>query len=454
MLLRFFEVDPKWEEMHSYLAELVADAAEELLEFCLPAATYSSEGSELKANRKVREHLQKQPGNAYFVSIANEAVNAADAVQGWLKANSKSTDIKKDRKKFQKIAAEQAVHQRRLVEGLISSILFSDIQNNRDLYLSHHEICREYDSLQKTRDSLIKNFETTQSNALISLDPHLDQRIKEMQTIESDPNFDFSNCWYLKAKKPLNITKADKYPSMLRSFESAAKSMKTVLTHNPAPAGIESLEKAALGLMYESIFGASSEDIHFSPNNSREMFLTERDFQQAIVSTNLLSAAAICRCFAMNASKASLPKCQKLFDAMVNPTTHPFYDSVLTPKGVKGDLLNAQIHDDRVNGEIVDVFIHPNTKYVMYEVRPYSTTRGPFSNVMVPATDVVDFFDQQHFDMLINEIRNANPLWAAGKEYTFAKACSEDYESVAQMARKIGMLSPGAKRMIFQIDMQ
>jgi hypothetical protein len=407
-------------------------------------------------NGLIRDYFSINYKNCYFVNVLEEAQKGSTAVLDWLIRNANSDqNFKKARLEFQRIADEQALRQRSLFEALISAISFSTMGSSAaDTYIEHYVAYQTYDHLRKIRNEYYTAFNFSGLTAPVPVEKVLDAVASRILGIEADPHFDFNNCWYLtrnkKGHSKFTFTAGTNYPALPNELLNAADTLKLVLKQGQH-SGLDSLEKSVLGFTYQTLYGATSQEIHFSPDLLLDYFLTSTSFQRSLTTVNMLSACVVSRCLLMTSVPDSNDSpSQALFDTIAASSTQPMFESVAgRPQGMVGDYLVAQLAVGAVVGPITAVSIHPSTKYVLYEVAPI--TFGPAQvPVVVRSTEVIAIVAQKYVDQIAQEYKKRTKLNPMSTPLTFFFGLG-DLPLLEEIAEGLVAIKHGAAKMRFMM---
>lgn len=480
--MALFQLDPKWESFNVALSREIIKAAEELSAIYLPPAVYDikppaeTQSREINTiqqflalsrtagttNRLINIHLSANNKSCYFIHVISEAEKGAAAALEWLDRNaSSSSDFEKARVEFQRIADEQALRRRALFEALISAISFSAMDSAAaDMYIEHYVACHTYDHFRKLWNEYYSSFDLSSFTApTIPVDGLLDAVANRITAIEGDSRFDFKKCWYLQRPKngfaKLVFTSGSSYPRLPNELLDAAARLTFVLNQGEN-SGLDALEKAVLGFTYQTLYGATSHEIHFAPDVHVDYFLTPPSFQRSLMSVNMLSACLISRCLLMTSvPDSTVSLAQALFDKIAGPNAQPIYESVVgSPQAVVGDYLVAQPPTGALVGEVLAVSVDTKTKFVLYQVQPFSFGIKPAPPpVTVRSIEVIAIFAQAHVAQIAGDYRTRTKSTVVGDtQLTFLFGIRDNFPLLEEIAESLGAIKYGAAKMRFMVS--
>ncbi|MBL0189319.1 MAG: hypothetical protein IPP97_26695 [Candidatus Obscuribacter sp.] len=481
--MALFQVDPAWESFNTDLARQVIEAAEELSSLYLPPAVYdiqppaTTQSPQINtlqqflalsktpsnANRLIREHLSTNYKSCYFLHVIAESEKGAAAVLEWLALNANSsTDFETTRVEFQRIAEEQALRRRTLFEALVSAISFSAMGSAvADMYIEHYVAYHTYDHYRKMRNEYYASFDlsTFTAPAPIPVDGLLDAVANRITAIEGNPQFDFNMCWYLRRTRAgfarLSFTSGSSYPALPNELLDAAGRLSFVLNQGQN-SGLDALEKSVLGFTYQTLYGATSHEIHFAPDLHLDYFLTSPSFQRSLATVNMLSACLASRCLIMTSvPDSSVSRAQALFDTIAGPETQPIYQSVVgKPQAVVGDYVAAQPPTGTLVGEVLAMSVHPTTHYVLYQIQPFSVGVNPRPQpVIVRSIEVIAIFASAHVAQIAQEYRDRTTSTVAmSTSLTFLFGTRDNFPLLEEIAENLGAIKHGAAKMRFAVS--
>lgn len=451
-----FELQQDFLHNNRDLASQILEAAEELFVFSLPTSVYDLTNHTGDANAAIRKHLSTDLVATYFSTLLSETERAANGVQEWLQTNDiADTSHIKTKLQFQRISAEQALLQRVLFEGLISIINFSELKSvTAELYIRHYVACRMYENLRKIRNEYNSLYDFSGSSAKPLVQEKLDRIVDELIAMESDAAFDCTNCWYLTLPKgiftPLNSVKGSSYPKYPNPLKDASMLLSDVLQRGQT-AGLDNMEKVALGLTYQTLYGETSRDIHFMPDFEDDFFLTPVRFQQSVIITNLLAALTVVRCLSMHTvANPRVSPATKLFERLSASSKQPIYESVVgNPQGREGDFVAASVESNFIFGTIAKVNVHQSTNFVLYEIEPVYDRH---QKVLTRGQEVLAIFEQSCCDKIADRYRAFKGGFVASTSLTFRTAiASNDYQKLVEIAQELGCVTHGAATLRFYV---
>lgn len=194
---------------------------------------------------------------------------------------SDSIDSRIQRNLVESINSIESMHERRLIELLVDLICFSEIGD--EIHITHYLLYKEYDEFKKYARNQQEYYDLESANAKF-LGNLL---VQWLQTVETNPAFSWSKCWYLDLKNG-TISKGPGRDQM-SSFE---KRYKIALGH------AKRNERLTLGLTYDDCFGQPSRDIHLNIGGTNSS-ITHSHIQSRPARLAMLAGLCVVRCQAL-----------------------------------------------------------------------------------------------------------------------------------------------------------
>jgi hypothetical protein len=450
-----FSLIDEWSTFNLELAQQVAIAAAELRQIYFADNIWNTASDPTEANQSVRRYGALNLEAHFFLKAINQSEKAASAVTDWIQAIGSISDYEVSRIALQRIANEQFLRERNLLETLLALIRFSDFPAPQNAYIEHYAAYREYEHMHKKRQEFLSAFDSAGLSVPSPFETKLDEICRQIDQIETSPGFQFANCWYLNPTLRQiifsSVVPGTTYPAPSVLFPSTRAVIDSAL-QRPDQSALVHLEKGLLGLTYQGSFGVSSQDVHFSSSTSSNYILDSFRFERSVTHINLLAAVVLCRCLLMTVAPNTGPA-HALFDRIVGPPDQPIYNAVVQPQAVVNDLLTAE----DINGCLlcgVIVAVRPNAAgFVLYEVSVIAT--NPIPNQLVPATDVLHYFPRTHTTLILDQLfleLFGDARRTATDDISFAAATRENYNDLMRVAKQLGGLRHGSLMLPFYVQ--
>lgn len=243
---------------------------------------------ELIPKEKLSEYAHFTKDNArsfLLLKLLTEVQKVGFKMGQWNEYLEKNIDVKGDNTEAQILDAmidEQSLWQRKLAEGLVLLINFSE--TNRSEFYHHFLLIQERQYYEQMLREQQDFFERENEITKRTID-HLSEKIAS----EEDNISNMSHCWYLTSKKRV----AGKRGNQLNSFKD-----QLLIALEKA----KKREKLALGYIYSNTYGETSSNIHFSALKKEYNDLLER-FHFGFAQCGLLITAILIRAHSLTNMK-------------------------------------------------------------------------------------------------------------------------------------------------------
>lgn len=344
---------------------------------------------------KIQEYIHFNKLNArtfLLLRLLTEVQKAGFALHRWnefLSGRRESPKSSVDSQILDSLVDEQSSWQRKLIEGLVLLINFSETNKTQIYY--HFLLCQEvrhYRAMLSEQKLFFSHgCELTEKTIALLVD--------KMEAVENEIG-DLSECWYLSNLKPIK-----KKNRSLNIFNSLRHQLRFAL--RLATSG----EKTALGYTYDFSYGETSGNIHFNPIRLEYKDLDSR-FLLGISQCGLLAVAILQRAHSLAGIRP-----EGINAALNKASMSQAHSNSLNKKLVKGDYV---ISNGPYLGEVIDV-ANNIFDYKSYRVRYLDDT--PLEGIdeaWFPAPEV-------HLFIKGSEIRDR------AKETLQGKGLSKDTES-------------------------
>jgi hypothetical protein len=285
-------------------------------------------------------------------------------------------DSRLDRLLNTSLLEEQQMRVRRLLEALVTLVLFSS--TNEQPYYRHLLL------LEDLNQSLSwnKDLETFWGQRSTNVDDHIRSQVQWIRQVEGD--VDLSSCWYLPEheRKPIKEPQKLRPGYILSGFHSRFKEALPLMTDT---------ERIVAGYTYDWVFGSSSEAIHYRSN--RRDYRPPEDPMFNVKRLGMLIYLILDRCYHI-LGKPDAPRFKRIFESLERSNSSASLHAATVGTGEVGDYV-------LVHGDIAQIMGIKNSDYGYRSYKVHYVAQRPKPNIpddWFPAPYIQVFYAKKRFD--------------------------------------------------------
>ena len=269
---------------------------------------------------------------------------------------------------------EQQMRVRRLLEALVTLVLFSS--TDEQPYYRHLLLLEDLEqSLSENND-----LEIFWGQRSTNVDDHIRRQVQWIRQVEAD--VDLSSCWYLRGPKPIKEPEKLEPGRILSSFRSRLKDALPLMTDT---------ERIIAGYTYDWVYGSSSEAIHYRSN--RRDCRPPEDPMLNVRRLGMLINLILDRCYHI-LGKPDAPRFKRISESLERSNSSAILQAATVGTGEVGDYV-------LVHGDIAQIMETKDSDYGYRIYRVHYVARRPKQNIpddWFPAPYIQVFYAKKRFD--------------------------------------------------------
>jgi len=272
------------------------------------------------------------------------------------------------------VLEEQQMRVRRLLELLVTLILFST--TNEQSYYRHLLLLEDLEQSLSENNDLQEFWGQKSAN----INDHIMSQIQWIRQIESEINLNL--CWYLLNRSPIQASNKLRPGYIMSNFRSRLREALPLMT-DP--------ERISAGYTYNWVYGSSSEAIHYRSNRS-DYRIRPNELMFNVKRLGFLINLILDRCYHL-LDKPDAPRFRRISESLERSDSSAIIHAATVGTEEVGDFV-------LVHGDIAEIMEIKESQYGYRTYRVHYLAEKPKQNIpddWIPAPYIQVFYPKQRF---------------------------------------------------------